>query len=191
MAVKNIPITRMDCPTCIPVLEREVLRLNGVEEVKGSFMTKNLRVNYDPERVQLTQIEAAIERVGYQISYKRYPSVFTRLREFLRNERSEFVPQLTDAEFPGKVIHASGNVAVLFTSPTCPTCKAYKPRFIELAKRASGKANFYEMNIVSTDTWRDYDVMSIPTVLLFKAGEVSGRFTALPQTEDIEAALDG
>ncbi len=191
MAVKNVPITRMGCPTCIPVLEKEVLRLDGVEEVKGNFMTKNLRVNYDPEKVQLTQIEAAIERVGYQISYKRYPSVFTRLRELFRNEKSESVPQLTDAEFPGKVIHASRNVAVLFTSPTCPTCKVFKPSFEELAKRGSDKALFYEMNIVSTETWRDYDILSIPTVLVFKAGEVSRRFTALPQTEDIEAALDG
>ena len=191
MTVKNVPITRMGCPTCIPVLEKEVLRLDGVEAVKGNFMTKNLRVNYDPEKVQLTQIEAAIERVGYQISYKRYPSVFTRLRALLRNKKSESVPQLSDAEFPGKVIHASRNVAVLFTSPTCPTCKVFKPSFEELAKRGSDKALFYEMNIVSTETWRDYDVLSIPTVLLFKAGQVSGRFTALPQIEDIEAALDG
>ena len=87
----------MGCPTCIPVLEKEVLRLDGVEAVKGNFMTKNLRVNYDPEKVQLTQIEAAIERVGYQISYKRYPSVFTRLRALLRNKKSESVPQLSDA----------------------------------------------------------------------------------------------
>jgi thioredoxin 1 len=191
MALKNIPITRMDCPTCIPVLEREVLRLNGVREVKGNFMTKNLRVVYDPEKVQLVQIEAAIERVGYQISYKRYPSVFTRLKDLFRKEKSESVSQLTDVEFPGKVIHASGKVAVLFTSPTCPTCKVFKPHFEELAKRASGKANFYEMNIVSTETWRDYDILSIPTVLLFKTGEVSRRFTALPQTEDIKVALDG
>lgn len=181
----------MGCPTCIPVLEKEVLRLDGVETVKGNFMTKNLRVNYDPEKVQLTQIEAAIERVGYQISYKRYPSVFTRLRELFSNEKSESVPQLTDAEFPSKVIHASKNVAVLFTSPSCPTCKVFKPNFEELAKRGSNKALFYEMNIVSTETWRDYDIFSIPTVLLFKAGEVSGRFTALPQIKDIEAALEG
>jgi thiol-disulfide isomerase/thioredoxin len=181
----------MDCPTCIPVLEKEVLKLNGVREVKGNFMTKNLRVNYDPEKVQLVQIEAAIERVGYQISYKRYPSVFTRLKDLFRKEKSESVSQLTDVEFPGKVIHTSGNIAVLFTSPTCPTCKVFKPRFEELAKRASGKADFYEMNIVSTETWRDYDILSIPTVLLFKTGEVSRRFTALPQIEDIQVALDG
>ena len=75
-AQKLIPITRMDCPTCIPVLEKEVMKLEGVTEARGNYMTKNLRVTYNPENVQLSQIEAAIERVGYQISYKKYPGVF-------------------------------------------------------------------------------------------------------------------
>ena len=185
---KNIPITRMDCPTCIPVLEREVKRLEGVETVRGNYMTKNLRVIYDPERVQLEEIEAAIERVGYQISYKRYPGVFSKLMDLFKRKESKSVPSLKDEEFPGKVLHSSRNVAVLFTSPTCPTCKVFKPEFEELAERHEN-ADFYEMDIVSTERWRDYDVLSIPTVLVFKAGEVSDRFTALPRTEEIESAI--
>jgi thiol-disulfide isomerase/thioredoxin/copper chaperone CopZ len=185
---KNIPITRMDCPTCIPVLEREVKRLEGVEEARGNYMTKNLRVIYDPDRVQLEEIEGAIERVGYQISYKRYPGVFSKLRDLFKRKESKSVPALTDAEFPGKVLHSSRNVAVLFTSPTCPTCKVFKPEFEKLAEGNEG-ADFYEMDIVSTERWRDYDVLSIPTVLVFKAGGVSDRFTALPRTEEIESAI--
>ncbi len=178
----------MDCPTCIPVLEREVTRLEGVEAARGNYMTKNLRVIYDPDRVQLERIEAAIERVGYQISYKRYPGVFSRLRDLFKRKESKSVPALTDAEFPGKVLHSSRNVAVLFTSPTCPTYKVFKPEFEELAERHGG-ADFYEMDIVSTERWRDYDVLSIPTVLVFKSGEVSDRFTALPRTEEIGSAI--
>ena len=186
---KNIPITRMDCPTCIPVLEREVKRLEGVKEARGNYMTKNLRVIYDPDSVQLEEIEAAIERVGYQISYKRYPGVFSKLRDLFKRKESKSVPALTDEEFPGKVLHSSRNVAVLFTSPTCPTCKVFKPEFEKLAERYEG-ADFYEMDIVSTERWRDHDVLSIPTVLVFKAGKVHGRLTALPRIEDIERALD-
>ena len=186
---KNIPITRMDCPTCIPVLEKEVKRLEGVEEARGNYMTKNLRVIYDPESVQLEEIETAIERVGYQISYKRYPGVFSKLRDLFRRKESESVPALTDEEFPSKVLHSSRDVAVLFTSPTCPTCKVFKPEFERLAKKTE-RADFYEMDIVSTERWRDYDVLSIPTVLVFKAGKVHGRLTALPRIEDIESALD-
>ena len=187
--MKNIPITRMDCPTCIPVLEKEVKRLEGVEGVRGNYMTKNLRVIYDPDRVQLEEIESAIERVGYQIAYKRYPGVFSKLMDLFKKKESESAPALTDEEFPGKVLHSSRNVAVLFTSPTCPTCKVFKPEFEKLAER-SENADFYEMDIVSTERWRDYDVLSIPTVLVFKAGEVTKRLTALPRIEDIESALD-
>ncbi len=186
---KTISITRMDCPTCIPVLEKEVLKLDGVESARGNYITKNLKVVYDPERVQLAEIEAAIERVGYQISYKRYPGVFSKLKELFRRGENEGVPALNDQEFPGKVLHASGNVAVLFTSPTCPTCRVFKPRFRELAVKLAGEADLYEMNIISTDVWREYDVMSIPTVIVFKAGEEAARFTALPNEANVVKAL--
>jgi thioredoxin 1 len=186
---KTIPIIRMDCPTCIPVLEREVQRLEGVEGVRGNYIAKNLRVTYDPERVQLTEIEVAIERVGYQIAYKKYPGVFSKLRELFKRGESERVPALTDSDFQGKVLHAPRRVAVLFSSPTCPTCKVFKPHFEELAERLGGEVDFYEMDIVTTETWRKYDVLSIPTVLVFREGKVSERFTALPRTEDLEKAL--
>jgi len=185
----TIPITRMDCPTCIPVLESEVGTLEGVERVRGNYMAKNLRVTYDPERVQLSKIEAAIERVGYQIAYKRYPGVFSKLKELFRREESEEAPSLTDADFPGKVLHAPRTVAVLFSSPTCPTCRVFKPRFRKIAGKVGDKADLYEMDIVSTETWRKYDILSIPTVLVFRAGEVAERFTALPDAEEIERAL--
>jgi thiol-disulfide isomerase/thioredoxin/copper chaperone CopZ len=187
-AQKLIPITRMDCPTCIPVLEKEVMKLEGVTEARGNYMTKNLRVTYNPENVQLSQIEAAIERVGYQISYKKYPGVFDRLKNLFKSSESSKVPQITDEKFNEKVMQSSKNVAVLFTSPTCPTCRVFKPRFEKLAEK-NVDADFYEMDIVSTETWRDYDVMSLPTVLVFKAGKLSERFTALPREDEIEKAV--
>lgn len=189
LIVKVIPITRMDCPTCIPVLEREVLRLEGVEGARGNYMAKNLRVTYDPERVQLAEIEAAIERVGYRISYKRYPGVLSRIRGLFEKEEGVRVESLSDRDFPGKVLHAPRVTAVMFSSPTCPTCRVFKPQFERLAESAEGRADLYEMDISSTETWRDYDVLSIPTVLVFKEGELAERFTALPRTEEISRAL--
>jgi Cu+-exporting ATPase len=86
LIVKTIPIIRMDCPTCIPVLEREIKKLEGVDNVRGNYMAKTLKVTYDPDRVQLTEIEAAIERVGYQIAYKKYTSVISRLKGIFQKE---------------------------------------------------------------------------------------------------------
>ena len=189
LTVKTIPILRMECPTCIPVLEREVERLEGVEEVRGSYMTKTLKVTYDPDLVQLPEIEAAIERIGYQIAYKKYPSVLSRIKRLLRREKPSRIEALSDADFPEKVLRTSKPVAVLFTTPTCPICRVLKPVYEEAAERLEGKAELYEMDIASTETWRRYDILAIPTVLIFRGGEVAERFTALPRREDIEEAL--
>ena len=189
LVVKTIPITRMDCPTCIPVLEREVKRLEGVEDIRGNYMAKTLKVTYDPSHVQLAEIEAAIERVGYRIAYKRYPSPLSRLRGLFKRDKADTIPHISDAEFPGKVLHASKTVVVLFSSPTCPTCRIFESEFLKLASKGEEKADFYEMDISTTETWRNYDILSIPTVNVFRAGEVTEVFNAMPKTEDIEAAL--
>ena len=189
LVVKTIPITRMDCPTCIPVLEREVERLEGVEDIRGNYMAKTLKVTYDPSRVQLAAIEAAIERVGYRIAYKKYPSPISMLRGLLKRDKTDAIPRISDSEFPGKVLHASKTVAVLFSSRNCPTCRVFKPEFMKLASKGKEKADFYEMDISTTETWRKYEILSIPTVIVFRAGEASEEFNALPRTEDIEAVL--
>ncbi len=187
--VKTIPILRMDCPTCIPLLEKEVAKLEGVETVRGGYMTKILRVAYDPEVTQLAEIEAAVERVGYRIAYKKYPGALSRLRGLFKKETAGKVAPLTDMDFPGRVLHASKTVVVLFSSPTCPTCRVFKPGFLSLADKLGGEADFFEMDIVATETWRDYDILSIPQVLIFRAGEISERFTAMPVAAEIEKAL--
>ncbi|MFB0543281.1 MAG: thioredoxin domain-containing protein [Candidatus Bathyarchaeia archaeon] len=187
---KTIPITRMDCPTCIPLLEREVKQLEGVEEVQGNYMNKTLKVTYNPNRIQLTDIEATIERLGYQIAYKKYPGVISRLRGLLKREEVDIVQSLTDTNFPGKVLHASKPVAVLFSSPTCPICRVLKKQFKEIAEKVEGRSDLYEMDITSTETWRKYNILSIPTVLVFRDGRLSERFEAIPRGEDIAHALD-
>ena len=191
LTTKTIPITRMDCPTCLPVLEREVKRVEGVDEVQGNYLNKTLKVTYDPHRVQLAEIEAAIERIGYRLAYKKYPGVISRLRRLLRGEKAGEIVSLTDTDFPGKVLHASRPVAVLFSSPTCPTCHFFKRQFKEIAEKVKGKADLYEMDIASTETWRKYYILSIPTVLIFRNGQLSERFDALPKGEDIALALGG
>jgi thioredoxin 1 len=187
--VKRIPLARMDCPTCIPLLEREVSALDGVEAVQGNYLNKTVTVTYDPARVPLDAIEAAIERIGYRIAYKKYPSVLSRLRGLLTAERMEKVATLTDADFTAKVLDASRPVAVLFSSPTCPPCRVFKQRFSEVAEKVQSKADFYEMDITVTETWRTHEVLSIPTVLVFRGGKLSERFDGLPRGEDIARAL--
>ena len=141
-ATKTIPIKRMDCPTCIPLLEREVQRLDGVDEARGNYLNKTLKVTYDANTVPLATIEAAIERLGYQIAYKKYPSIVARLRGLFRGAEADGVRPLTDTDFPGKVLHAAKPVAVLFSSPTCPTCYFFKTQFRELVREVRDAGSY-------------------------------------------------
>lgn len=185
---KRIPITRMDCPTCVPTLEKAVSDLDGVGEVKGNYIYRYLRVIYDPEKVTLERIEKAIEGVGYQVAYKEYPSVVSRLIKLFRNGKSSpGIRPLSDQDFQRKVLNSAGQVVVLFSSKTCPSCRIFKTSYEELAD--NGGNIFYEMDISVTETWRKYGVMSIPTVLIFKDGEVTNRFTAMLKMEDVQSAL--
>ena len=189
LTLKTIPIVRMECPTCIPVLEREVKALEGVDEVRGNYMTKTLKVTYDPDIVHLQDIEASIERVGYHIAYKKYPGVISRLRSLIKREKSCRIETISDADFPGKVIHTSKPVAVLFSTPKCPTCRVLKKAYGEVAINLGGKVDLFEMDIASTETWRRYDILTIPTILIFREGEETERLTAIPRREEIERAL--
>jgi thioredoxin 1 len=187
---KIIPITRMDCPTCIPLLEHEVQQLEGVNEARGNYLSKTLKVTFYPDTVQLEAIEAAIERVGYRIAYKKYPSLFSKLKTLVLGKANSDFPALNDTDFPGKVLHAARPVAILFTSPTCPVCHMFKEQFKKHSKNLKTNALIYEMDIASTDIWRKYDVQSIPTVLIFQQGQLTERFDAIPQIDDITRTLD-
>lgn len=77
----------------------------------------------------------------------------------------------------------------MFTSPTCPTCKALKPKLNAALEKFSEQVYLYEMDIITTKKWEDYDVMSVPTILLLKGGKVIGRQENFPEKEEIEEML--
>jgi thioredoxin 1 len=189
LTMKLIPIVQMDCSTCVPILEREILKLNGVREARANYLTKMVKVVYDSDSVRLSEIESAIERVGYQIAYKKYPGVASKLKGLFRKEKPSYVKVISDADFASKVLHASKPVAVLFSSPNCPTCQVAKSVYVETAEDLAGRAELYEMDISTSEIWRNYDILSIPTILIFRDGQLKGRLVTLPQKTEIIEAL--
>lgn len=71
-------------------------------------------------------------------------------------------------------------------------CKTLGPTIDELATEYVGKAKVGKMN---TDSNREipvkYSVQAIPTVLIFKGGEVVEKFVGLKSKKDFQAVLDG
>jgi thioredoxin 1 len=185
---KEIGITKMDCPTCVVTLEKSVMKVPGVSKAQGNYLKKTLKVTFD-EATPLVTIEKAIEDVGYQVAYKKYPSPLSKLRGLFNRGESKTIIVITDAEFHDKVLGSAKPIAVLFSSEGCPSCQVLKPQIKALAEKKTGKVDFYEMDISCTETWKAYNVMGIPTVIVFRGGKPAERFSAILRVDELEKAL--
>src|SRR3954453_627459 len=101
------------------------------------------------------------------------------------------VKEFTDANFDAEVTKSDVPVLVDFWAEWCMPCKMLTPTIEKLAKDYQGKV---KVGKVDTDSNRDtaikYSISNIPTVILFKGGEMSQRFVGLRPEKDFKAALD-
>ena len=83
----------------------------------------------------------------------------------------EHTTQLTDATFDEAIGSASGPVLVDFWAEWCGPCKMIAPILDEIATEQAGKVKIAKLNIDDNpDAARRFDVMSIPTLILFEDG---------------------
>ncbi len=83
---------------------------------------------------------------------------------------------LSDATFDEHVQGADTPVLVDFWAEWCGPCKLISPVLEEIAEEQSGKIQVAKVNIdENLDVTRRYEVMSIPTLILFKEGEAVAR----------------
>ncbi|OGM21876.1 thioredoxin [Candidatus Woesebacteria bacterium RIFCSPHIGHO2_01_FULL_38_9b] len=83
---------------------------------------------------------------------------------------------ITDAEFEEKVLKSQTPVLVDFWAPWCSPCKLAEPVLEELSDEYRDKVNIMKLNVDDNQlTAPKFGVMSIPTTILFKAGQEIGR----------------
>jgi len=104
---------------------------------------------------------------------------------------SEHVKEFTDQNFEAEVLKSDQPVLVDFWAEWCMPCRMLAPTIDKLAKDYSGRIKVGKLD---TDTSRDvaikYNIQSIPTVILFKNGEVAQKFVGLRQEREFKEALD-
>ena len=102
------------------------------------------------------------------------------------------VLDFSDGNFQTEVIESPDPVLVDFWAPWCGPCKLLTPTIEELADDYSGKVRIGKMNTdENPQTATNHKISAIPTVMLFKGGEVVERFVGVTSKAKFAAAIDG
>jgi thioredoxin 1 len=93
--------------------------------------------------------------------------------------------KVSDASFDSDVLKAPGPVLVDFWAEWCGPCKMIAPALEEIATSMNGRVTIAKINIdENPNTPRKYGVRGIPTLMLFKDGQVAAtKIGALPKNK--------
>ena len=98
---------------------------------------------------------------------------------------------LTAENFDQEVLKSSTPVLVDFWAEWCGPCKMVAPILDELATEYDGKVKIGKVNIDDHQSLAsEYGIRAIPTLLLFKAGQVADQIVGLRSKRDFKAKLD-
>ena len=95
-----------------------------------------------------------------------------------------------DKNFNEEVLNKKGTIIVDFFAPWCGPCKMFEPIFESVAKKHEN-IKFYKFNTDTNDNniAKSLNIMSIPTIILFKDGIESKRIVGFINEDELEKII--
>ena len=104
---------------------------------------------------------------------------------------SQHVKQFTDENFDAEVLKAKETVLVDFWAEWCMPCVMLGPTIDQIASDYAGKAKVGKLDIDSNrEVVQRYGIEAVPTLLIFKNGEVARKFVGIKSEDDLKRAID-
>jgi len=99
--------------------------------------------------------------------------------------------ELTDQNFDQEVLKSDKPVLVDFWAPWCGPCQVMGPIIEDLAKEIGRKAKIGKLNVdENSETATKYEIMSIPSLKIFKGGQVVKEFVGVQNKEILREELN-
>jgi thioredoxin 1 len=101
------------------------------------------------------------------------------------------VSKVSDSDFEAQVLKSTEPVVVDFWAEWCGPCKMIAPALEEIAGTMNGKVKIVKLNVDENPaTAAKYGIMSIPTLMLFKNGELASRQVGAAPKQKLEAWIN-
>ena len=104
---------------------------------------------------------------------------------------SEHVKEVTDQSFDREVLQSQQPVLVDFWAAWCAPCRMLAPTIDQVADDYAGKAKIVKLNVDdNAETSGRYNIRGIPTLLLFKDGELKDQIVGATSKDHISRLID-
>ena len=104
---------------------------------------------------------------------------------------SEHIHHVTDDTFEAEVLQSQGPVLVDYWAEWCGPCKAIAPTLEEVAKEYTGKLKVAKVNVDENQAIpRKYGIRGIPTLMLFKNGNLEATKVGALSKSQLTAFID-
>lgn len=109
-----LPVTGMTCANCVSTIERNIGKLEGVEQAQVNLGTERARIQFDPSLIAIEEIIARIEHIGYGIAEGKAHFLVHRIADDVDVRRLETHLKSLDGITDAHVNLTTGRVSVSY-----------------------------------------------------------------------------